>query len=128
MFHVCRESHEVPECDDDRSLKRRGQEHDHVSGSSGDGRHGGGIGKGNSVPPMSDEEEDWEIWMSGNYDEGGRQGMSKDSEEGNMEDRRRSGSGSWSGREMLERSSGVVDGLYEDAKKNCVCFEITAST
>ena len=112
MFHLCRESHEVPEFDDDKSLKCKGQEHDHLFGNSGDGRHGGGIGKGKLGPPKSDEEEDWETWMSRSFDDGGRQGMSKDSEEGNLEDRRRSGSGSWSGREMPERSAGVVEGVF----------------
>ena len=93
MFHVCQESHEVPEpiqhvdIDDDMSLKCKGQnahdaareydhlcgvggqEHDHLCANSGNGRHGGGIGKGNGSPPLSDEEEDWEMLMSGNYDE-----------------------------------------------------------
>ena len=72
------------------------------------------MGKGNGSQPLSDEEEDWEIWMSGNYDEGGRQGMSKDSGSGDMEDRRRSGSGP--GREMPERRAVVVDGYYDDVK------------
>ena len=71
--------------------------------------HGGVMGKGNGSQPLSDEEEDWEIWMSGNYDEGnydeggrrgmskdegGRQGLSRGSGSENVEGRRRSGSGS----------------------------------
>ena len=59
-------------------MKCKGQEHDHLFGNSGDGRHCGGMRKGNRSPPLSEEKEDWEIWMSGDYDEGGRQGISKD--------------------------------------------------
>jgi hypothetical protein len=68
--------------------------------------HGGVMGKGNGSQPLSDEEEDWEIWLSENYDEGnhdeggrrgtskdegGRQGLSKGSGSEDEEVRRRSG-------------------------------------
>ena len=68
VFHLCRESHEVPKqnqrahVDDDMILCGvGGQEHAHLCGDRGDGRHGGGIGKGNGIPPLIDEEEDWDI-------------------------------------------------------------------
>ena len=53
--------------------------------------------------------------MMGDWsDEEGRQGTSKDLRSGGTEERRRSGSGSGSGREMPERRAGVVDGVYDD--------------
>ena len=55
-------------------------------GDRGDGRHGGRIGKGNGIPPFSDEEEDSDILISGNYDEGGRQRISKDLGSGGTEE------------------------------------------
>ena len=66
-------------------------------------------------PPKSDEEEDWEIWMSGSFDDRGRQGMSKDSGSEDEEVRRRSGLKVWSGREM-SGASGVVEGVSEGIK------------
>ena len=39
--------------------------------------------------PLSDEEEDWEMWMSGFSDEVGRQGTSEDSGSGVTEEPRR---------------------------------------
>ena len=83
MFHLCRACHEVPEqvqhsgIDDDMFLKWTGQtaydaaqEHGHSCGDGGVCRHGGKSGedgffseKGNVSLPLSDEEEDWDIWV-----------------------------------------------------------------
>ena len=83
VFHLCKESHEVPEpvqqsgIDDNMVLKWTGQtaydaaqEHGHWCGDGGDDWYGGKagkdwvIGKGNRSLLLSDEEEDQEIWMS----------------------------------------------------------------
>ena len=66
---------------------------------------------------LSDEEEDWEIWMSGVSDEEGRQGMSKDWGSGGTEEPGRPGesrAGKTSGSEMPVCRVGVVEGGYDD--------------
>ena len=93
------------------------------------------MGKGNGSQPLIDEEEDSEIWLSenddeGSHDEGGRRGTSKDdggrqglSRGSGSEDeevRRRSGLEAWSGREMPGRTSGVVEG-FSEGFKTTVC-------
>ena len=69
------------------------------------------FGKRNVSLLVSDREEDWEIWMSGVSDEGGRQGMSKDSgSEGTEEPGKVFG-------EMPVCRVGVVDGFMTILKQ-----------
>ena len=69
--------------------------------------------------PLSDEEEDWEIWMSGFSDEVGRQEMSEDSGSGGTEKAGRPGelmAGKILSLEMPVHRVGVFEGVFEDLK------------
>ena len=69
---------------------------------------------------MSDEEEDWEIWMSGISDEMDRPGMSKGSGSGGTEESGQPGESEdreGSGLEMPVRRVGFAEGVLEGISK-----------
>ena len=77
--------------------------------------------------PLSDEEEDWYILMSGFSDEMDRPGMSKDSGSGGMEELGRPGESEdrkGSGLEMPVRRVRVVEGVFEIIQ-TIVCWDVT---
>ena len=83
------------------------------------GREAGQVvfyGKGNRSLPCSDDEEDWEISISGFSDEIDRPGMLKDSGSGGTEQSRQPGESEdreGSGLEMPVRRVWVVEGVFE---------------